>query len=135
MKRWKIVTLVLIIVAGIGFATVTYYVKSTSAWIKTVAWEDPALTTVPDGEYLGISRLFMPAGTAAANTTASVLVRIRDHRYSAITVTEPAAIARRMTRYAQLVIETQSVKPEVISGATVTKVVTLMAISNAVAGQ
>jgi uncharacterized protein with FMN-binding domain len=131
MKRWMFVVLGIACVLAIGFVVTGYFVKSTSNWAKTLTWEDPSLKQVADGVYTGTARLDLPVGTAAANSRATVRVTVKDHRYRSIEVTAPREIAKGMTEYAQMVIRSQSLKPDVISGGTVTKSLVLMAAANA----
>lgn len=135
MKRWMIIVLGVVVVLAIGFFVVLYFVRSTSEWAKTLTWDEPNLAAVADGEYEGSANLKMAPGTAAANTTATVRLTVKHHRYTAIEVLGPAQIAPNMTRYAQIVVERQSVRPDAISGATITKSVVLMAAANALAGK
>lgn len=132
MKRWMIVLLIVIAVLAGGFVTVGYFVRSTSAWVHTLAWDEPSLARVPDGVYQSTVSLKMPPGTAAANATATVKVTVKNHRYEAIEVTAPPPIAASMTTYAQVVVDRQSVHPDAISGGTVTKTLVLMAAAKAV---
>lgn len=132
MKRWIIVTIITVGALAIGFGVTAFYAGSTSRWAKTLTWENPSLAAVADGVYEGQAAIRMPTGTAAANTSASVRLTIRDHRYAAIEVVGPAPVARRMTQYAQLIISNQSLRPDAISGGTVTKSLVLMAASNAI---
>ncbi|HUX50681.1 MAG TPA: hypothetical protein VMW73_07775 [Spirochaetia bacterium] len=134
MKRWMTVTFAVVLVVGAGVGISGFYSQSTSRWLKSVTWSDPSLASVPDGEYTGSAHLDMPAGTAAANSRATVRVTVRSGRYVAVAVSEPAPIAKSMTDYAQLIVVNQSLRPDVISGATATKVVTLMAVANAIEG-
>jgi uncharacterized protein with FMN-binding domain len=134
VKRWHFVAISIAIVLVAGFTLVTFYVKSTSVWAKSLQWPDPDLSALADGTYEGSSSLKMPVGTAAANTTATVRVTVENHRYTAIEVVRPPAIGSTMAAFAKSVIDQQSLRPDSISGATITKAVVLMAAANAVSG-
>lgn len=135
MKRWMIVLLIVVVVLAGGFLTVAYFVRSTSTWARTLTWPEPNLTDVADGVYEGTVSLKMPPGTAAANTTATVRVTVRNHRYEAVEVTAPPPIATGMTRFAQIIVDEQTLRPDAISGGTITKSLVLMAAAKAVGSQ
>lgn len=134
MKRWVLVVLLLGVVLIGGFFTVVSYVRSTRAWARALELPQTDLAIVADGVYEGTARLRLPRGTVAANSTATVRVTVRDHRYEAVEVIAPQAIARQMTDFAQTVVSSQSLRVDTISGATVTKTAVLMAIAHAVGG-
>ncbi|HUX21034.1 MAG TPA: hypothetical protein VMW69_07320 [Spirochaetia bacterium] len=131
MKRWHFAVISVAVVLVAGLILVVFYAKSTSTWAKTLTWPDPDLSAVSDGTYEGSSSLKMPAGTAAANTTAVVRVTIRNHRYTAIEVVGPSAMTSTMRPFIKSVIDRQSLKPDSITGATVTKAALLIAAANA----
>lgn len=133
-KIWIIAVVLTVVVIVGGFFTVFFYVRSTRAWVRALALPETSLAAVADGVYEGTSHLKLPAGTAAANTSATVRVTVKDHRYVAIEVLAPTAIASSMTDFVQLVIERQTTRLDALSGATVTKTAVLAAIANAVAG-
>ena len=132
MKRWHIVVLSVAVVLVAGFFVVRYYVQSTSTWAQGLTWSNPDLSLVSDGTYEGSSALTLPPGTAAANTKTKVRVTVRDHRIAAVEILEPPTLANSMRDFASTVIDRQSVRPDNISGATVSKITVLMAIANAV---
>lgn len=135
MKRWMIVLLLVVVVVVGGFFTVVYYVGSTRAWVQALELPATNLAAVADGVYEGTSHLKLPSGTAAANSTASVRVTVRDHRFASIEVIAPEPIAARMTEFARTVVDRQSTRLDALSGATVTKVAVLLAIADAVSGK
>ncbi len=132
MKRWIIITLGSVAVLAIGFLLVVFYVRSTNSWAKTLKWDEPNLSAVADGVYEGTAAVDMPAGTAAANTSVTVRVTVTSHRYSAVEVIAPERLAGPMAGYAGFIVSAQSLHPDGISGATVTKSLVLMATANAV---
>lgn len=134
-KRWMIAAILIVVVVVGGFFTVFFYVRSTQAWVRALELPEPNLAAVADGVYEGASRLELPAGTAAANTSASVKVTIQDHRYAAVEVIAPKAIAASMTKFAQIVIARQTVRLDALSGATVTKTAVLLAVADAVSNR
>lgn len=135
MKRWMIAVLIVVVVVAAGFFTTTYFVKSTQRWAQSLTWPNPSLEGVADGVYEGTAAVRMPAGTAAANTTATVRVTVKDHRYAAIEVVAPRPIVSRMTDFSQVVVRDQSLRPDAISGGTVTKKVVLMAAAKAIGAE
>lgn len=131
-KTWTIAILLIVVVLVGGFFTVFFYVRSTQAWARALALPEPSLVAVADGVYEGTSHLRLPAGTAAANSSATVRVTVKDHRYTAVEVLAPKAIASSMTDFAQIVITRQTTHLDGLSGATVTKAAVLLAVANAV---
>lgn len=134
MRRRLLVLIIAIAVLGGGAGIVVYLLRSTSNWADTLAWQEPDLSQVADGTYFGSASVNMPAGTVAANTTTTVKVTIKNHRYVSIEIVNPPAATGPMSKLAHAVVETQSVKPDSISGATVTKSLLLMAVANALTG-
>lgn len=132
MKRWMFIVPIVLVVLAAGAFAVRYYVKATHNWAAALTWSEPDLATVEDGVYLGSASITMPVGTAAANVEATVRVTVRDHRYTAVEVLGPSDAVKGMNDFAQIVIQRQSVRPDAISGATVTKKIILMAVVNAV---
>lgn len=132
MKRWHIVVLSVAVVLIAGFFVVRYYVRSTGTWAQGLTWPNPDLSLVSDGTYEGSSALTLPPGTAAANTKATVRVTVRGHRIATVEVLEPPALANSMQDLTSRVIDEQTVRPDHISGATVSKITVLMAIADAV---
>jgi len=121
--------LVVVVLAMIGV------VKGTSAWARTLTWDDPSLAGIADGAYHGEKALSMPFGTAAANPSVSVIVHVADHRYAAIDLVKPEALAPSMARLAKRVVDNQTLKLDAVSGATVTDSAFLMAVASAVKAQ
>lgn len=132
MKRWMIVVLSLVAAMAIGLFVVSYFVRSTSRWAQSLHWPDPDVAALADGEYEGTATLKLPPGTAAAGASATVRLRVHNGRYEAIEVVAPDTIKGPMTAFAQVVIERQSLRPDAISGGTVTKAAVLAAAANAV---
>ncbi len=132
MKRWHIVVLSVLVVLIAGFLVVRYYVRSTSTWAQSLTWPNPDLSLVADGIYEGSSALDLPPGAAAANTTATVRVTVRGHRLSAVEILKPATLANSMRDLTSAVIDQQTLRPDRVTGATVSKITVLMAIANAV---
>lgn len=133
-KTWMITVLLIVVVLVGGFFTVVFYVRSTRAWVRALTLPDASLVAVADGVYEGTSHLKLPRGTAAANTSATVRVTVKDHRYTAVEVLAPKRIASSMTDFAQIVVRRQTTRLDALSGATVTKTAVLVAIADAVGG-
>jgi uncharacterized protein with FMN-binding domain len=136
MKRGHkalIIVLSCIVVIVIGVVLVMGTIRRTSDWARTLTWDDPSLATLADGAYAGESHLSLPFGTAAANSSVSVVVHVVDHRYSSIELVKPKR--PKMDGLAKRVVDNQTVKLDALSGATVTNSAFLMAVSNAVNGK
>jgi uncharacterized protein with FMN-binding domain len=129
-KKGRVFIIILACLLAI-FAVVFFYVRRTSAWVKSITWGEPELSSVADGDYTGESHLVLPVGTAAANAYFKVTVHVGGHRYRSIDVVAPAEGAGVAKGIAQRVIDAQSVHPDAVSGATVTNTAFLTAVDDA----